>query len=51
MVPLNEKMLTGHWTKLPADNPRQKSFGHRMGQIWMAEQPGCALHFKFILEP
>jgi len=47
MVPLSEKMLTGQWTKLPADNARQKSFGDRMGQIWMAEQPGCALHFKF----
>ena len=47
MVPLNEKMLTGNWTKLPATNDRQKSFGDRMGQIWMADQPGSKLHFKF----
>ena len=50
-----------YWFELqrkPGQTPRfiphlidQKSFGHRMGQIWMAEQPGCALHFKFILEP
>lgn len=47
MVPLNEKMLSGNWQALPANDGQQKSFGDRMGQIWMADQPGSKLHFKF----
>ncbi len=47
MVPLSEKMLTGNWKRLPADDGKQKAFGNRMGQIWSAEEPGCKLHFKF----
>lgn len=47
MVPLNDKMLTGNWTALPADDGKQKEFGDRMGQIWMADRPGSSLHFKF----
>ncbi len=47
MVPLNEKMLSGNWKALSAEEGRQKSFGDRMGQLWMAEQPGSKLHFKF----
>ena len=47
MVPLNKKMLSGNWTALSADESRQKSFGDRMGQLWMADQPGSKLHFKF----
>ena len=47
MVPLTEKMLTGNWTKVPADNDKQKGFGGRMGQIWTADQAGSKLHFKF----
>jgi hypothetical protein len=47
MVPLSEKMLTGNWKALPADDGRQRSFGERMGQVWMADQPGSKLHFKF----
>lgn len=47
MVPLNDKMLTGNWTALSADDGKQKGFGDRVGQIWMADQPGSSLHFKF----
>ena len=47
MVPVSEKMLTGDWKALSADDGKQKAFGNRMGQIWAAEQPGSKLHFKF----
>jgi lysophospholipase L1-like esterase len=47
MIPLNETMLSGSWKALPKEDGRQKSFGDRMGQIWMADQPGSKLHFKF----
>ena len=47
MVPITEAMLSGDWRKLPVDDGKQKSFGNRMGQIWMAETPGSALRFRF----
>jgi lysophospholipase L1-like esterase/antitoxin (DNA-binding transcriptional repressor) of toxin-antitoxin stability system len=47
MVPLSEKMLSGNWKALPADDGKQKAFGNRMGQIWMADAPGSKLSFKF----
>ena len=47
MVPLSAKMLSGNWKALPADDGRQRSFGDRMGQIWMADQAGSKLTFKF----
>jgi lysophospholipase L1-like esterase len=47
MVPINQKMLSGDWKALPADDSKQKSFGKRMGQLWKASQPGAKLHFKF----
>lgn len=47
MIPLSDKMLTGNWKALAADDGRQRSFGDRMGQIWMADQPGSKLRFKF----
>jgi antitoxin (DNA-binding transcriptional repressor) of toxin-antitoxin stability system len=47
MVPISEKMLAGAWKKLPAEDGKQKAFGSRMGQIWMAEQPGSKLTFRF----
>ncbi len=47
MVPVQEKMLSGDWTALPADDAKQKAFGNRLGQIWMAARPGSRLHFKF----
>ncbi len=47
MIPLSETMLSGNWKALPKDDSKQKSFGDRMGQIWMADQPGSKLHFKF----
>ncbi len=47
MVPLDESMLAGNWSKLGADESLQKSFGNRMGQIWTADKPGSAISFKF----
>jgi hypothetical protein len=47
MIPLTASMLSGNWKALPQDDGKQKSFGDRMGQIWMADQPGSKLHFKF----
>ncbi len=47
MIPLNETMLSGNWKALPKEDDKQKCFGGRMGQIWMADQPGSKLHFKF----
>jgi lysophospholipase L1-like esterase len=47
MVPVQETMLSGEWEALPADDARQKAFGNRLGQIWMADQPGSKLHFRF----
>lgn len=47
MVPLQERMLSGDWAALPADDAKQRAFGNRMGQIWMAAQPGSKLQFKF----
>lgn len=47
MIPLERSMLKGNWTKLAADDPQQRSFGNRMGQIWSADQPGSTLQFKF----
>lgn len=47
MIPVTEAMLSGEWRRLPADDGKQKAFGNRMGQIWMAEKPGCKLHFRF----
>lgn len=47
MVPVQAKMLTGDWKALPADDGKQTAFGKRLGQIWMATQPGSKLHFKF----
>lgn len=47
MVPVQEKMLSGDWKALPAAHDKQKAFGKRMGQIWMATQPGSKLHFRF----
>lgn len=47
MVPLEQSMLSGNWSKLASDDPRQRSFGDRMGQIWSADAPGSTLKFKF----
>ena len=47
MVPLSAKMLSGNWKALSADDGRQRSFGDRMGQLWMADQAGSKLSFKF----
>lgn len=47
MVPLTAAMLTGNWRALAEDEPRQKSFGARMGQLWMADAPGSRLRFRF----
>ena len=45
MVPVQAKMLSGDWKALPAGDDKQKAFGLRMGQIWMATRPGSKLHF------
>ncbi|MDX9868811.1 MAG: SGNH/GDSL hydrolase family protein [Kiritimatiellia bacterium] len=47
MIPITAAMLSGNWRALPEDDPKQKNFGKRMGQIWTADQPGSALRFKF----
>lgn len=47
MVPITRAMLSGEWTALPPEDGKQKAFGARMGQIWTAEKPGSALHFRF----
>lgn len=47
MVPVQEKMLSGDWEALADDDAKQRAFGKRLGQIWMAAQPGSKLHFKF----
>ena len=47
MVPIAPSMCRGHWTKLPPDDPNQKRFEDRGGQMWMADTPGDKLVFKF----
>lgn len=47
MVPISREMLSGKWQALPESDSKQKHFGARMGQIWMAEDPGSALSFSF----
>lgn len=47
MVPVQPEMLKGHWTKLSADDPLQKRFGGRGGQMWKADTAGDRLSFKF----
>ncbi|MDR2849145.1 MAG: GDSL-type esterase/lipase family protein, partial [Verrucomicrobiota bacterium] len=47
MVPITPAMLTGDWLALPAAHDKQKAYGERMGQLWLAEKPGSALHFRF----
>ena len=48
MVPITEGMLKGAWTKLPADDRMQKSFGGRCGQLWRSETPGDRIEFTFV---
>lgn len=47
MVPLKPEMLSGRWKKLPPDDPNQRKFERRGGQMWMAETPGDKLRFTF----
>ena len=47
MVPIRPEMLKGHWTKLSANDPNQKRFEKRGGQMWMADTPGDRLCFTF----
>lgn len=48
MVPLSRAKLSAGWQKLdPASDPRAKSFGQRMAELWKAEKPGETLSFAF----
>ena len=47
MVSLNQTMLSGNWQELSAENPLQKRFGGRMGQIWEVDKPGSRITFRF----
>jgi hypothetical protein len=47
MVPVTEAKMTGDWQKLPTDQGLGRSFGNRMGDIYLAAHPGDALEFKF----
>lgn len=47
-VPIDpDAMLKGAWEKLPADNPRAKSFQRNMPVLFQAREPGATLSFAF----
>ncbi len=47
MVPVSEEMCRGEWVRLSPDDPNQRRFGRRGGQMWLAEKPGSRLCFSF----
>ncbi len=47
MVPITPEMMSGNWQKLPATDPKMRNFSGRMGDIWLAKDPGAKLRFKF----
>ncbi len=47
MVPVSEEMCCGEWRRLPPDDPNQRRFERRGGQMWLAEKPGSKLCFRF----
>lgn len=47
MLPLNRAQLSAGWQKLPATNRLAKSFQNRLPELWMADQPGESLSFRF----
>ena len=48
MTPVTAAMLKGEgWERLRADDPEQKAFAARGGQVWRASKPGARLAFRF----
>jgi hypothetical protein len=47
LVPLDAKMLSGSWHKLPAGEGLGKVFGDRLPELWEATKPGDKLSFRF----
>ena len=47
MVPIAAEMCRGSWKKLPPDDPNQRNFEKRGGQMWMTGTPGDKLVFRF----
>ncbi|WP_419581518.1 GDSL-type esterase/lipase family protein [Stieleria magnilauensis] len=47
MVAIEPEMLTGNWTKLPADHALAKRFQRNMPELYQAEEPGATLTFTF----
>lgn len=48
MVPIKREMLQGEgWKSLSADDPDQKAFGARAGQLWCCARPGGRMSFSF----
>ncbi len=46
MIPITETMLKGNWKKM-SDKDRFAGFRDRLDEIWISEQPGDTLSFKF----
>ena len=47
LVPITPAMLKGTWQRLDENDPLQKSFGNRLGEIWQSGTPGSKLTFRF----
>ncbi len=47
MVAIKPEMLTGNWTKLPADHTLAKRFSRNMTELYQADAPGATLAFTF----
>jgi len=48
MVPLSQAKLSSGWRKLdPKTDPMAKRFGNRLPELWMADNPGETLEFRF----
>ncbi len=47
MIPLAPRMLSGNWKPLGPDDVLSRRFSKRMGTIWVADQPGSKICFKF----
>ncbi len=47
LVPLAPAMLSGSWTRLPADKGMGRGFHDRMPEIWEGTTPGDSIRFKF----
>lgn len=47
MIPLEAKMLSGNWKALSSSDILSRKFSKRMGTIWVADQAGSKISFKF----